>query len=154
MLSFPYYAYKFQRVKEMPVFNPFDLSGKFAGVKIPRYSTPSLSLPENYKLADTFYEHLRGHIEALQKNLKKEQQLLVFHYNPSGEPILVTNIGFQNPSLIVLHGVDSMGNDCCVLQHMFNVELVMRVMKIDTKTKQRRIGFLHKEAAAQKKRKK
>ena len=126
------------------MFNPFDLSGKFTRVKIPRYNMPSLALPDNYKLADTFYEHLRLHIEALQKNLEEDEQLLVFYYGPSGAVMLVTNIGYQNPSLIVLQGVDSMGEECCVLSHMFTVQLVLRVMKVEDKEKKRRIGFMHK----------
>ena len=133
------------------MFNPFDLSGKYAGVSIPRYSAPSLSLPDNYKLADTFYEQMRVHIEALQKNIKENEQLLVYHYNPSGDPFLVTNIGFQNPSMIVLHGIDAMGSECCVLQHMFNVELAIRVIKVGKETKTRRIGFLHKKPKSKKK---
>jgi hypothetical protein len=126
------------------VFNPFDLSGKFTGVKIPRYSAPSLTLPSNYKLADTFYEQIRAHIEAMQKNIKKNEQLLIYHYPSAGQPILVTSVGFQNPSMIVLHGLDSMGNECCVLTHMTSVQLVVRVIKVDQQTKRRRIGFLHK----------
>ncbi len=126
------------------MFNPFDLSGKFTGVKIPRYSAPSLALPSNYKLADTFYEQIRVHIEAMQKNLKKNEQLLIYHYPSAGQPILVTSVDFQNPSMIVLHGLDSMGNECCVLTHMTSVQLVVRVMKVDQQTKRRRIGFLRK----------
>jgi hypothetical protein len=126
------------------MFNPFDPSGKFTGVRIPRYTAPSLALPANYKLADTFYEQIRVHIEAMQKKLKKNEQLLIYHYCPSGQPILVTNVGFQNPSMIVLHGLDSMGNECCVLTHMTSVQLVVRVMKVDAQAKHRKIGFLHK----------
>ena len=126
------------------MFNPFDLSGKFTGVKIPRYSAPSLALPSNYKLADTFYEQIRVQIEAMQKKLKKNEQLLIYHNASSGQPILVTSIGFHNPSMIILYGMDSMGNECCVLTHLTSVQLVIRVMKVEDKAKRRRIGFMQK----------
>ena len=126
------------------MFNPFDLSGKFTGVRIPRYSTPSLALPSNYKLADTFYEQLRVNIEAMQKNIEKDEQLLIYHSVPGNPPILITNIGFQNPSMIILNGLDSMGNECAVLTHMTSVQLVVRVIKVEGPQKSRQIGFLHK----------
>lgn len=124
------------------MFNPFDLGQKITGVKIPRLRMPSLQLPDNYKLADTFYEQLRRNVEELQKKLKKNEQLLIYHYICATEAILVTSIGFQNPYMIVLHGVDAMGNECCVLSHMLSVQLALRVVKLDTKAKQKRIGFL------------
>jgi len=135
------------------MFNPYDLSGKFTGVRIPRYAAPALTLPSNYKLADTFYEQIRTHVEAMQKNLKKDEQLLIYH-NAGGQPILVTSIGFQNPSMIVLHGLDAMGNECCVLSHLTSVQLVVRVMKVDKQQKRRRIGFMHKSGTTKTKGKK
>ena len=125
------------------MFNPFDLSGTFAGVRIPRYSAPSLALPSNYKLADTFYEQLRVNIESMQKKIKKNEQLLIY-CNAGGQPILVTSIGFQNPSMIIFHGLDSMGNECAVLSHMTSVQLIVRVIKVEGPQKSRRIGFMHK----------
>ena len=53
--------------------------------------------------------------------------------------------------MIVLHGIDAMGSECCVLQHMFNVELAIRVIKVGKETKTRRIGFLHKKPKSKKK---
>jgi hypothetical protein len=133
------------------MFNPFDLSGKFTGVRIPRYTAPSLTLPSNYKMADTFYEQIRTNLEEMQKNLEENEQLLVYHYCPSGHPIFVTSIGFQNPAMIVLHGLDAMGNECCVLSHMTSIQLVVRVMQVEGEKKRRRIGFMHQPDSTEKK---
>ena len=95
-------------------------------------------------MADTFYEQIRVHIEAMQEKLKKNEQLLIYHYCPSGQPVLITSVGFQNPSMIVLNGLDSMGNECCVLTHMTSVQLVVRVMEVDSQQKHRKIGFMRK----------
>jgi hypothetical protein len=124
------------------VFNPFDLDNKLTGVKIPRFGMPGIQLPENYKLADTFYDQLRRNIEQLQKSLKKKEQLLIYFYTSPNEPILVTSIGFQNPYMMIFHGIDAMGNECAVLSHMLSVQLILRVVKIEDRKKKRRIGFL------------
>ena len=124
------------------MFNPFDLENKFTGVKIPRFRMPSISLPENYKLADTFYDQLRKNIEEIQKNVKKKEQLLIYYYPSPNEPILVTSIGFQNPYMMIFHGIDAMGNECAVLAHMLSVQLILRVVKIGDQKKKRKIGFL------------
>jgi hypothetical protein len=131
------------------MFNPYDLSGKFTGVRIPRYSAPALTLPSNYKLADTFYEQIRTHVEAMQKKLKKDEQLLIYH-NAGGQPILITSVGFQNPSMIVLNGLDAMGDECRVLSHMTSIQLVVRVIKVDKQQKRRHIGFMHKPGSKKK----
>ena len=102
---------------------------------------PKLELPKNYTLADTFYDRLQHHIKALEEKLKEDEQLLLYNYVTLSEPILVTDIGFHNPYLIVFYGKDSNDNECFVLTHMSSVQLVLKVVKIKSPAERRLIGF-------------
>ena len=115
-------------------------------VMFPRITLPEIPKIEikDYKLADTFYDRLRQHIEGTQNQLKKDEQLVLYYYNQTGERILVTDMGYHNPNLIILYGQDSNGNECSVIAHMQSVQLVVKILKLENKAERRTIGFLNK----------
>lgn len=113
----------------------------------PRITLPSFTLPKtlqikDYRLADTFYDRLRQHIDATQKQLERNEQLAVCYYSLGGECILVDDIGYHNPNLIMLYGRDSQGNECNVIAHMQSLHLLLRVLKIEDGKERKQIGFV------------
>jgi hypothetical protein len=104
---------------------------------------PPLKIPiiDNPNMANVFYDRLRHHIEDTQNKLEENQQLAIYYYAPGGEPILVTDIGYHNPNLIILYGMDSKGNESNILLHMQSVQLVLKIIGTENKTNQK-IGFL------------
>lgn len=96
-------------------------------------------------LASNFYQRLKYHIEATQAELKDDQQLVIYFCNKTGELILIEDIGYHNPTLIILYGRDSQGNPSNLLVHMESVELVLKVLKVENEPEiqKRRIGFLN-----------
>lgn len=110
---------------------------------VPRIeSLPSLATAANYNLADTFYDRLRQHIERIEAKLEEGQKLLVTFMN-GGEIIKLVEIGYHNPHLFVLYGVDADGNECNLLAHMETVQLTVRVVVDDENTIYNPIGFLN-----------
>lgn len=111
-------------------------------VTIPRIPpVPSLN---NIKIplhADTVYGQIKDHIKSTQKELKDDEQLLVIFCNKSGEKIPIHDIGYHNPSLILLYGTAPDGSECNLLVHMASLELDLRVVKL-TNLERQPIGFL------------
>ena len=114
-----------------------------AGLYFPQVKIPEMPAIKDYKLADTFYDRLRHHIEETQKQLKKDEQLAVYYNGRTVESIGVNNIGYHNPNLIIFYGRDSGGAECSILVHMEAVQLVLKIEKVEKKTKRRRIGFVN-----------
>ena len=109
---------------------------------IPRVAIPDIVVRKDYKMADTFYEDLRDHITALEKELKEGEQLEMLYYGFPDCPIVVTDMGYHNPNLIVFYGKDSQHNECSVLVHMDSVQLLLRVTRAQADSDKRPIGFL------------
>lgn len=107
----------------------------------PRIQLPDIQPPKIALYADTFYDRLRHQIENFQKDLKEDEQLAIYSYVGSNEPILITDIGYHNPFLITLYGTDSKENACCVLAHMSSVQLVLKIEKVSPEER-KEIGFL------------
>jgi hypothetical protein len=108
--------------------------------RIPPIKIPPL--PRTPVYADTFYDRLRHHIEETQDQLGDNQELAILYYTTGGDPIVISDIGYHNPNLIILYGMDSKGNESNVLLHMESVQLVLKIIKVDNKPK-RKIGFLN-----------
>ncbi|MBD2458258.1 hypothetical protein H6G80_29855 [Nostoc sp. FACHB-87] len=96
-------------------------------------------------LARTFYQRLKYHIKETQANLSEDEHLAIYFCNKAGEMILIEDIGYHNPNLIILYGQDLTGNPSNLLVHVESVELVLKVLKIENEpeVKKRRIGFLN-----------
>jgi activator of 2-hydroxyglutaryl-CoA dehydratase len=93
-------------------------------------------------LADTLYERLQEQIKGMEGELKEGEELQVFYTRHGGEQLVITDIGYHNPSLMILYGVDEGSNECAVLVHMNSVELLLRVAKASVPQEPRRIGFI------------
>jgi len=111
-------------------------------LSFPRIPSPKIPIIENPNLANVFYDRLRHHIKETEKQLEPNYELLIYYYPPGGEPIRVNDIGYHNPSLIILYGHDSKGNENNILLHMQSVQLILKIENRNQDKPKRGIGFL------------
>lgn len=106
-------------------------------------------LLKDHKMADTHFNRLEQAIKRAEADLKENQQLLVLYCDRSGQLVQVLNLGYHNPYLIVLHGIDSVNNKCTVLAHMESLELVIKIISLENSHDRRTIGFTRVEEGDQ-----
>jgi hypothetical protein len=93
-------------------------------------------------LADWFYEQLQKHIKETEKSLKEGEAIEVLYLIPSGGALLVTDIGYHNPNMIILYALDTEGQKCKVLAHMASLQLLIKNVPVKQEEAKRTIGFL------------
>ncbi len=98
---------------------------------------------KNQLLADTFYNMIQKHITKTQARLKRDEQLIALFVADTGEQITITHIGYQNPYLMILYGIDSSSRECNILAHMNSVQLVLKIDKVEASRERRQIVFLN-----------
>ncbi|MGH9437719.1 MAG: hypothetical protein ACRD22_07445 [Terriglobia bacterium] len=98
--------------------------------------------PRDYKLADTFVTSLREMIEKLQSKLEPDQEMSVIIVGPGGREILVDFIGYRNPNIVIIRGMDRISqNRCQLFGHQESIQLLCtREPRIDPNSR-RTIGF-------------
>lgn len=89
--------------------------------------------------ASTFYQNLRDSIDEFQFNLEPTEDFQIEFYTTDGKVILVAGIGYQNPSLIRIDGIDSKGQEILVLAHVNSVQVHLRKV-ITTSTSGKKTG--------------
>jgi len=77
-------------------------------------------------MADTMYDRIEQHVNRAQEELEDGEVLTLYYYLPSGESLVVTDIGYHNPYMMRFTGKDSAGNDCDVLCHFSETNLLLR----------------------------
>lgn len=102
----------------------------------------SALIPNHPLYAEVFYNLLKEHLLETQDRLDKDEELRVYYYDQAGNPILIKDIGYHNPSLIILYGQDTQRDECHILLHLQSVQLITKIEKITDKIKAGRLGFL------------
>lgn len=123
-------------------------------LKLPRIVPPEIArrpieVGKNYQLADTLYEHIQEFIRKAEAELGAKQRLVVLFFDRVGRPIVVSDIGYHNPTMMIVWGMDPEGNDCSILVHMSSFELVLQVVEEQQETPRRPIGFVAPEPTSQ-----
>lgn len=127
---------------DFPNLAPIETPERWAPLLAHR-ELPDLGKPlHDQDLADGFYQRLREYIEGVVQHLQTGQQLEVYYFSTGG-PILVTQIGYINPNIIVIYGLDIDNNRCSFVSHMGRVELEVRIRAIEQPIKRNTIGFIH-----------
>ena len=96
----------------------------------------------NYNNADYQYELIMDSISEFEKNLDDNHEVAL-RLASFGQSILmvVTNIGYANPSLIYFHGYVN-GKESTLIQHISQLNyLLTSVEKSDPEKPAQRIGF-------------
>jgi len=82
-----------------------------------------------------------GQIQAMQKALKEDQELVVL-FNAGSESIRVLEIFVPSPQVFVLSGIDSQKNTTRVIVPVSNVQLVCKVGKVLPPARPAKVGFV------------
>ena len=91
-----------------------------------------------YNLASGMYERLQKHIENFIKTLDDTQHPLLL----VGD-LIVEDIGYHNPHLLIFHGTDLQGNPTRKFVHINALNMDLKALKTqDAETPKRPIGFL------------
>ncbi|MEO8597792.1 MAG: hypothetical protein ABI759_31010 [Candidatus Solibacter sp.] len=84
---------------------------------------------------------LFGHIHGWQKNLKEDEELVVWFAN-AGEKLRVMKIILPTPKMAVLSGHDADHNLTRVITPLDALQLVAKVMKVPAGAKPSRVGLI------------
>ena len=110
------------------------------------YGRKILDVNRNYSLADTFVDRLEQRILDLQKRLTPNQQLLVTAILGTGRELRVDFIGYSNPNLVAIDGIEmATGKTATLLVHQESVQLLCRIESLEPEKQRRDIGFRHDE---------
>ena len=101
-----------------------------------------LQLPKIEMPAESSYKQIRNEIDVVLSSLKEDERLTVYHDTPAGERIIVYEIGYKNPNLIVLISVDEEGNTQTILAPVESIHLQLKITKMVEQKPKRSIGFL------------
>lgn len=127
---------------DFPDLTPIETPERWAPLAAYR-GLPDLGKPlRDENLADGFHQRLREYIEGVVQHLQPGQQLDVYYFSAGG-PVLVTQIGYINPNIIVIYGLDIDNNRVSFISHMGRVELEVRIRPIEQPVKRNTIGFIH-----------
>jgi len=88
---------------------------------------------------------LFGHVHGWQKNLKDDEELVVWFAN-AGEKLRVMEIALPTPGMAVLSGHDAERNLTRVITPIEALQLVAKVMKVPPGGKPSRIGLVMPKA--------
>jgi len=88
---------------------------------------------------------LFGHIHGWQKNLKEDEELVVWFAN-AGEKLRVMEIALPTPKMAVLSGHDAERNLTRVITPLDALQLVAKVMKVPAGGKASRVGLVMPKA--------
>ncbi|HEY7531328.1 MAG TPA: hypothetical protein VH681_00940 [Nitrospiraceae bacterium] len=111
---------------------------------IPQISIPAID-PTEFNipiLAERFVDQLKSRLSDMQRELDEQEQLEVMAYLPSGKAILIESVGYENPALVTLHGVEQgTGKACTVLSHQSSLQILVAVDKIPVGQSPRVVTF-------------
>ena len=88
---------------------------------------------------------LFGHIHGWQKNLKEDEELVVWFSN-AGEKLRVMEIALPTPRMAVLSGHDAEHHLTRVITPIDALQLVTKVMKVPAGSKPSRVGLVMPKA--------
>jgi hypothetical protein len=93
-------------------------------------------------LAGALVGRIENWIAGCEKNLKPTEQLRVTALLPGDIRILVTFIGYRNPDLVALDGINlSTGRGCALLLHQDLLQLLCEFESLAPNEPRRKIGF-------------
>jgi hypothetical protein len=82
-------------------------------------------------LAERFVDRLKARLLEMQRELDENEQLEVVAFLPSGKAINVESVGYENPALLTLHGLEQdSGRECTLLIHQSSLQILVAVVKI------------------------
>ncbi len=118
----------------------------------PKYSFSGLSAMQrvarntasrpNRTRVETLYEHLQEEITALRAQAGENENLVVLVATTEGDVIQVGTIGYRNPDLLILDGLDDANHRTRVLAQAGSVQLTMKIVTTPPDAPKPEIDFL------------
>jgi|ERR1044072_132667 hypothetical protein len=81
--------------------------------------------------AENFSKAVSHKIDQMREGLTERQELEVYFYNSVGHRFRVIGITYENPSLIVLKGITSLGEEVQILAHSQAIQLYISIRPAD-----------------------
>jgi len=107
---------------------------------VPR-AARSVVAGRNLTRVETLYMHIQEEIDTLRSQLGENEQPVVLYPVGNGSMIQVGNIGYRNPDLIVLDGLDESNQRTRVLAPAGAVQLTIKVVQATPETPQPATDF-------------
>ncbi|WP_151956098.1 DUF6173 family protein [Acinetobacter guillouiae] len=89
-------------------------------------------------------ETIESNIKNFESNLEDGYELGAWLASFGNQIlIIVENIEFAKPSIIIFHGRDNQGNKLQLIQHANQLNLLLNAVKKETEQPRQPIGFIH-----------
>ncbi len=98
--------------------------------------------PEN--LASSFVERITHQEKEFEKTLTDDEEYSLLVMLHDGSLIDVETLGYQNPDMVVVEGVNEGNHNIRLLLHMYNVQMILVKFKkaTDASPIENKIGYL------------
>jgi len=106
-----------------------------------QYHLPPVTIPRDYKLADTYHERIEQNVREFMDELKDDEVLSVTVILSDGQRVHAEWFGYHNPSMIIVAGKDDSGNTVQALLPHTNIQILLTATKKQPDQKKRPIGF-------------
>jgi hypothetical protein len=90
----------------------------------------------------TLYQHLKDAIEQVWKTLAADETLITIWHDPSGKPMVVDYVGYNDQTIIVFCGKDDDGARYTALVPIHSTLLVLKKVKSKPGEMRRSIEFI------------
>lgn len=105
-----------------------------------------VSLPPNARKArspaEWAYQRLIVYIKKFEEGLDQDHEVAMGFVGSATGTMRIQGIGYFDPDLVTFHGSDPLGNRMQAIQHVSQLNVLLRALpKPDSKSAPRRIGF-------------
>ena len=113
--------------------------GMIPQISIPAIEQSDFNVPV---LAERFVTQLKNRLFDMQRELGEDEQLDVVAFLPSGKAITIEAVGYENPALVTVHGLEQeTGKAYTVLFHQSSLQILVTVDKIPAGKSPRMVTF-------------
>jgi hypothetical protein len=109
------------------------------------YSTSSALAPiisRDYSIADYFYERLKQEIQDAEQDVNAGQVVAVYCHLFGGESIRVEDLGYMNPNVLLVYGLDHKRQQTVAMIHINAAQIMMKWEEAEQSRPKRSIGFV------------
>lgn len=116
--------------------------GRVAQERIDRETTVAAAAQYALESADASVAALMAEIETFQAGLSASEEIAVFIVGgPAGASFFPTQLRAINPDKVLFGGIDPDDHPFMLVQHVTQLNFVMRAVRVEPDEKPRRIGF-------------
>lgn len=123
-------------------FSQLDAITRAAQQRVQRETTVAAAAEYALEAAEITVGNLIAEIDAFQEGLNKDEEIAVFVVGgPAGASFFPTQVRAINPDKVLFGGVGAESSPFLVVQHVSQLNIVMRAVKVAEDEQPRRIGF-------------